>query len=114
MNYSIRNNHVLHSKSILIWCDIFKVVRWLQDVLFPDLIRQWWKDLEVSRSAGYRLHLKLKKLKLKIKDWARNQYVAAELVISKILEDIKGMFGNRIGIFSSEDSLKLLELGFAQ
>lgn len=81
---------------------------------FSRFDRQWWKDLELSRSAGYRLHLKLKKQKLKIKDWARNQYVAVELVVNKILEDIKGMFGNGIRILSSEDSLKLLELGFAQ
>lgn len=46
------------------WCPApfrFELM-WLEEAKFPDLIRGWWKDLQVSGWEGFRIVTKLKKL----------------------------------------------------
>ncbi|RVW53705.1 Dolichol-phosphate mannose synthase subunit 3 [Vitis vinifera] len=41
---------------------------------FKDLIRNWWRGIEVSGSASFRLFAKLKELKQKLKVWNREVF----------------------------------------
>lgn len=43
---------------------------WLEEKEFPQLIAEWWKELQLEGWPGHRLAFKLKMLKVIIKDWA--------------------------------------------
>ena len=47
---------------------------WFKVEGFKDLIRNWWRGIEVSGSASFRLSAKLKELKKKLKVWNREVF----------------------------------------
>ena len=47
---------------------------WFKAEGFKDLIRNWWRGIEVSGSASFRLSAKLKELKQKLKVWNREVF----------------------------------------
>ena len=47
---------------------------WFKVEGFKDLIRNWWRGIEVSGSASFRLSAKLKELKQKLKVWNREVF----------------------------------------
>ncbi|WKA11092.1 hypothetical protein VitviT2T_028622 [Vitis vinifera] len=47
---------------------------WFKVEGFKDLIRNWWRGIEVSGSANFRLSVKLKELKQKLKVWNREEF----------------------------------------
>ncbi|RVW19879.1 hypothetical protein CK203_110843 [Vitis vinifera] len=47
---------------------------WLKVEGFLDLIRNWWKEIEVRGTASYRLAAKMKELKQKLKAWNREVF----------------------------------------
>ena len=47
---------------------------WFKVEGFKDLIRNWWRGIEVSGSANFRLSAKLKELKQKLKVWNREVF----------------------------------------
>ena len=47
---------------------------WFKVEGFKDLIRNWWRGIEVSGSASFRLFAKLKELKQKLKVWNREVF----------------------------------------
>ena len=47
---------------------------WFKVEGFKDLIRNWWRWIEVSGSASFRLSAKLKELKQKLKVWNREVF----------------------------------------
>lgn len=58
---------------------------WLLEDHFPDMIRNWWKDITVDGWAGYRHALKLKKVKIRIKEWSVQHYGNVEQIKPRIL-----------------------------
>ncbi|RVW31445.1 LINE-1 reverse transcriptase-like [Vitis vinifera] len=47
---------------------------WLKVEGFLDLVRSWWREIEVRGTASYRLAAKTKKLKQKLKVWNREVF----------------------------------------
>ncbi|RVW74104.1 LINE-1 reverse transcriptase-like [Vitis vinifera] len=47
---------------------------WLKVEGFLDLIRNWWREIEVRGTASYRLAAKMKELKQKLKAWNREVF----------------------------------------
>ena len=47
---------------------------WFKVEGFKDLIHNWWRGIEVSGSASFRLSAKLKELKQKLKVWNREVF----------------------------------------
>ena len=47
---------------------------WLKVEDFLDLIRNWWRGIEVRGTASYRLEAKMKELKQKLKVWNREVF----------------------------------------
>ena len=47
---------------------------WFKVEGFKDLIRNWWRGIEVSGSASFRLSTKLKELRQKLKAWNREVF----------------------------------------
>ncbi|RVW66411.1 hypothetical protein CK203_066327 [Vitis vinifera] len=47
---------------------------WLKVEGFLDLIRSWWREIEVRGTASYRLAAKMKELKQKLKVWNREVF----------------------------------------
>ncbi|RVW95640.1 LINE-1 reverse transcriptase-like [Vitis vinifera] len=47
---------------------------WLKVEGFLDLIRNWWREIEVRGTASYRLAAKMKELKQKLKAWNRDVF----------------------------------------
>ena len=47
---------------------------WLKVEGFLDLIRSWWREIEVRGTASYRLAAKTKELKQKLKVWNREVF----------------------------------------
>lgn len=62
---------------------------WLEESNFPDLVRGWWKDLNVSGWEGYRIVTKLKRLKALMKDWAARQFKIVEQSLTGLFHDIQ-------------------------
>ena len=47
---------------------------WLKVESFLDLIRNWWRGIEVRGTASYRLAAKMKEIKQKLKVWNREVF----------------------------------------
>lgn len=47
---------------------------WLEDKKFPTMVKEWRKKTRVEGSIGFKLPIKLKVLKGKIKEWAKNHF----------------------------------------
>ena len=47
---------------------------WLKVEGFKDLIRSWWRRIEVRVSASFRLAAKMKEIKKKLKVWNREVF----------------------------------------
>lgn len=61
---------------------------WLEESHFLDFIREWWKELRVEGWAGFRLAVKLKLLKGKIKEWVGLHFGEVVVIKDEILEQI--------------------------
>ena len=42
---------------------------WLKVEWFKDIVRTWWQGIEVRGSASYRMAVKMKEIKKKLKVW---------------------------------------------
>lgn len=62
---------------------------WLEEPHFAGLIKDWWRSFIVEGRAFFRLSVKLKKLKEKIKEWVKDDYAEATVAKAKILEGIQ-------------------------
>lgn len=45
---------------------------WIDECSFPDLIKQWWQEIKVEGCAGFKLAIKFKLLKYKIREAKHN------------------------------------------
>ena len=64
---------------------------WLEENQFPKLIQDWWKEIKVDGWAGHRLATKLKVLKNKIKEWAKESFGDVRNQKSQILAEIQAL-----------------------
>ncbi|RVW81743.1 Transposon TX1 uncharacterized 149 kDa protein [Vitis vinifera] len=55
---------------------------WLKVEGFKDIVRTWWQGIEVKGSASYRLAVKMKEIKKKLKVW--NKEVFGRLEVNKV------------------------------
>lgn len=76
---------------------------WMQQEKFPALVSQWWKEFRVVGWAGFGLTMKLKTLKMKIKEWVRDHYGSVEAVESIILQEIQVLDRKEEAGFLNED-----------
>lgn len=65
---------------------------WLEEKQFPSQIWYQWKDFQEKGWAGFRLAIKLKKLKKKVKDWAKNNFGDVHVIKDSILEEIQSIW----------------------
>lgn len=47
---------------------------WFEEDQFPEKIKEWWKEIRLEGWEGFKLAAKLKELKGKIKEWAKNHF----------------------------------------
>lgn len=47
---------------------------WLEEQHCPALVRDWWKEIPVEGWACYKVAMKLKLLKGRIKDWSKEHF----------------------------------------
>ncbi|WJZ90957.1 hypothetical protein VitviT2T_010072 [Vitis vinifera] len=55
---------------------------WLKVEGFNDIVRTWWQEIEVRGNASYRLAVKMKEIKKKLKVW--NKEVFGRLEVNKV------------------------------
>ena len=77
---------------------------WLKVESFLDLIRNWWRGIEVRGTASYRLAAKMKEIKQKLKVWNREVFGSLEGNKSSALQQVE--FWDRV---ESKRSLSLEE-----
>lgn len=51
------------------------------------MVWDWWKEISVEGWDGYRLGMKLKILKGRIRDWAKEHFGDARMANESILEE---------------------------
>ena len=78
---------------------------WFKVEGFKDLIRNWWRGIEVSGSTDFRLSAKLKELKQKLKVWNREVFGNLECNKEAALQQVE--YWDRV---EGERSLTLEEL----
>lgn len=61
----------------------------MEEQHFPTLMRDRWKDISDNGWAGYRLGMKLKILKARIRAWAKEHFGDVRRVNERILADIQ-------------------------
>lgn len=81
---------------------------WLEEHHFPALIGEWWKEFSVDGWAGYRLAMKLKLLKNRIKDWAKDHFGDVRNAKVNILQEIQLLDKEEVGqLQPAEESRRL-------
>lgn len=58
---------------------------------FSRLIKEWWKNIRVEGWARFKLGWKLKVLKGKIKEWAKNSFGDVAKLKKNILEETQSL-----------------------
>ena len=61
---------------------------WLKVEGFNDIIRTWWQEIEVRGSASYRLAVKMKEIKKKLKVWNKEVFGRLETNKASALEQV--------------------------
>lgn len=81
---------------------------WLEEYEFPILIKAWRKEIMVEGWKRFKLSVKLKLLKQKIKDWVKSNLGEAEQQKAFILEEIQkiDLIEESTGNLRDEDRLK--------
>eukprot|EP00268_Persea_americana_P017810 TRINITY_DN18653_c0_g1_i1.p2 TRINITY_DN18653_c0_g1~~TRINITY_DN18653_c0_g1_i1.p2 ORF type:complete len:123 (-),score=26.57 TRINITY_DN18653_c0_g1_i1:203-571(-) len=64
---------------------------WIEEKQFPNLIQGWWEESKVEGWAGYWLAIKLKLLKNKIKEWAKENFGEVRIQKLNILTEIQAL-----------------------
>eukprot|EP00268_Persea_americana_P008188 TRINITY_DN13159_c0_g2_i1.p1 TRINITY_DN13159_c0_g2~~TRINITY_DN13159_c0_g2_i1.p1 ORF type:complete len:214 (+),score=40.85 TRINITY_DN13159_c0_g2_i1:166-807(+) len=64
---------------------------WLEEEQFPSLIQKWWEEIRVEGWAGYKLATKLKLLKIRMKEWAKEHFGDVKFQKSNILAEIQAL-----------------------
>lgn len=64
---------------------------WLEEEEYVDQIKEWWENINVKGWAGYKLVLKLKRLKERIKEWTKNHFGDVSCTKANILEKIQSL-----------------------
>ena len=54
-------------------------------------IKEWWNSYDINGWAGFRFSVKLKQLKLSIKDWRITNFVPVETIKAKLLEELQSL-----------------------
>lgn len=68
-------------------------------------------EKHLSSWAGYRLAMKLKKLKLCIKDWAKSKFGSIEADMAKLLHDIQNLdIKQESGMLTNAEAASCLDL----
>ncbi|XXG46977.1 hypothetical protein AAC387_Pa09g0968 [Persea americana] len=81
----------------------------LEEKMFPQMIKEWWKELKVDGWVGYRLGTKLKLLKVKIKEWAKMNFADMKMQKTQLLEDIQNLDKKaEVGSLTGEEVAKRL------
>ncbi|XXG85840.1 hypothetical protein AAC387_Pa11g0856 [Persea americana] len=84
---------------------------WLQEENFTKLVQKWWEEIRVDGWAGHRLATKLKLLKTKLKEWAKEHFEKVKHQKSKILAEVQSVDGKEeTDRLSSEEEKKRLDL----
>eukprot|EP00268_Persea_americana_P011377 TRINITY_DN14820_c0_g1_i2.p2 TRINITY_DN14820_c0_g1~~TRINITY_DN14820_c0_g1_i2.p2 ORF type:complete len:146 (-),score=32.55 TRINITY_DN14820_c0_g1_i2:579-1016(-) len=84
---------------------------WLQEENFTKLVHKWWEEIRVDGWAGHRLATKLKLLKIKLKEWAKEHFGEVKYQKSKILAEIQSLDSNeKSDHLSPEEEKKRLGL----
>lgn len=64
---------------------------WLEEKKLHVLIKEWWDNVTAEGRAGFRLAMKLKYLKEKLKDWARCHFGDVGAVKDHILIELQAL-----------------------
>ena len=64
---------------------------WIEEKQFPNLIQGWWEESKVEGWAGYWLAIKLKLLKNKIKEWAKENFGEVRIQKLNILAETEAL-----------------------
>lgn len=72
---------------------------WLENREFKGVVEEAWRGNNVSGWMNFLLKEKLKRLKIKTKDWNKEVYRGIEERVEKLMEDIKGLDvkGGKVG-----------------
>ena len=83
----------------------------MKEKRFLQTVMDWWNEIQVEGRAGHRLMVKLKLLKIKLKEWAREKFGDVGMQKTTILEEIQ-LIDNReeMGQPSYEDFVRRLNL----
>lgn len=77
---------------------------WLEEKHFVGLIREWWESFSVEGRVGFRLSMKLRKLKEKIKEWVANPFGDVHAAKANILEELQSLdLKKELGSLSTEE-----------
>ena len=84
---------------------------WLHEENFSNLVQNWWEEIRVDGWAGYRLATRLKLLKTKLKELAKEHFGEVKYQKSKILAEIQSLDGKEeTDQLSREEEKKRLDL----
>ena len=61
---------------------------WLKVEGFKDIVRTWWQGIEVRGSASYRLAVKMKEIKKKLKVWNKEVFGKLETNKASALQQV--------------------------
>ena len=61
---------------------------WLKVEGFKDIVRTWWQGIEVRGSTSYRLAVKMKEIKKKLKVWNKEVFGRLETNKASALEQV--------------------------
>ncbi|RVW27354.1 hypothetical protein CK203_109429 [Vitis vinifera] len=75
---------------------------WLKEEGFKDLVHSWWQGIEVKGNASYKLAIKMKEIKQKLKVWNRE-------VFGK-LESNKSLALQQVEFWDREESERILTM----
>ncbi|RVX09647.1 hypothetical protein CK203_012374 [Vitis vinifera] len=62
---------------------------WLKTEGFKELVRNWWQEIDVRGSASYKLAIKMKEIKQKLKVWNREVFGKLESNKSAALQQVE-------------------------
>lgn len=62
---------------------------WVEENELAGLIENWWKGVKVDGRLGFALAIKIKIIKLKIKEWAKSQFGDVGAAKKNIVEEIR-------------------------
>ncbi|RVW41731.1 putative mitochondrial protein [Vitis vinifera] len=66
---------------------------WLKVEGFKDIVRTWWQGIEVRGSASYRLAVKMKEIKKKLKVWNKEVFGRLEINKASALQQVDFWIG---------------------